>query len=163
MTDAAYKQKDIGIKRLDLLIKVVVPLITLTGIFVGVYQFTSQQAANDRLEFKRKLLDKRLTVYTDLCNSASKAVNSTQSDTLFSKSVTEFYTVYWGAAIFITDSVVAEAMFDFNMELQDFIQGVSRIEDPHPELRLKTRLKILADKCRESLHKNWKDEFAYSL
>jgi hypothetical protein len=134
----------------ELFLKGVGPLLTATGLLIGVWQFNKQQGFNDAQEFKRKVWEKRLNAYTDIGNLTAQIATHTH-DTLAMDSLTnQFEQLYWGKMPLIEEAAVEEAMKKFSEELNDFRNKESDAK------RLKKRGYELMKTCQESLHHSWK-------
>ena len=133
----------------DLRIKIIAPLLTVTGLLLGVWQFTSGQAANDRLEFKRRTWEKQLDVYTKVCHVVGRIAAENQQKNSLKKNIDQFYSLYWGEMIYVEDKDVEKAMIDFHLAIHDYLNGV--ISDD----TLKIRAKQLIDICRRSSRNQW--------
>ncbi len=149
-------------RRWDITAKFIAPVITVAGILVGIWQFSAGQAAqsqrqreqtaeNDKLDFKRRIWEKQLSVYSRINNvvgriAASRYKNDKEK---FAKDVDEFNSIYWGDFIYVKDAAVERTIIDFHKEIDDFLQGAS------DEDRLKQRAYDLINACRESSKNNW--------
>jgi hypothetical protein len=135
---------------LEVALKVVTPLLTVAGLFIGVWQFNRQQGFNDSQEFKRKIWERRLDAYTEIGNLTASLVTSTGDTARFDSLTHRFEQLYWGRMPLIEDQTVEEAMRKFNAELYDFKNRDSDLN------RLKGRGYELMKACQQSLHNSWK-------
>lgn len=144
----------------ELIIKAVTPIITVAGILVGIWQFTSGErrttareyaliAKQDSIEFKRKTWEEQLATYRRLVTVAGEVATSSGDQARFSRAVREFDVLYWGLMTFVQDKPVESAMLDFHIEISDFQKGRSSAE------RLKVRANMLIQATRESLARTW--------
>ena len=102
--------------------KAVTPLLTVLGISVGAWQFTSQMSHESTMEFKRSMYTKKLQAFEQV----GKAVGDllivphdeqlwiTAADTLaFDSCLEAFRTCYWGVLPLVEDKEVEAAMIQF--------------------------------------------------
>lgn len=135
-------------RRWEVWLGIVGPILTVSGILVGVWQFNVGEARKAAYEHASKLWLQRVETYTSVAKLAGKiAVHS--DDQSFSKAVDEFMSAYWGDMILVEDSNVEKAMIDFRKEVEDFCQGRSNQD----------RLKIRAD----TLMKAFKDSVSQQV
>ena len=103
-------------RRWDIAVKIVGPVLTVAGILIGAWQFTTEQAAQmqrlhdqtvagDKAEFKHRTWEKQAEVYSKISNIAGRiAASPDKSDKAkFNKEVNEFNNLYWGALIYVKD------------------------------------------------------------
>lgn len=153
MNEESYRKWDLGVK-------IIAPILTVIGLLVGIWQFTKGQAAqlereykllaeNDRLEFKHRMWEKQLDVYTKISNVVGRIAAGNQQKGELQKDIDQFYNLYWGDMIYVEDSAVEKAMIEFHVEIQDYLKGIGTKD------RLKIRAKQLIDVCRESSRNQW--------
>jgi hypothetical protein len=134
-------------------IKIIAPLITVAGLLIGVWQFTAQQTYNDKMEFKRKVWEKRLDAYSEMADVMSKIVtedNQFKKDSLGKK----FEQLYWGKLPLFEDSLVEKSLKTFQETLQD---SKNNIEDNNNKNLLKKAGYIAVISCQKSIHQSWKE------
>lgn len=147
-------------RKWDITIKAVAPIVTVLGLFVGIWQFTRSQSAQlereyallgekDRLEYKRRTWEKQAEVYTKVSNVVGRIASQDLTETELNKLLTEFYSLYWGDMIYVEDKKVEDAMKDFHLEIQDYLKHISDRD------RVKIRAKMLVDAFRESSKNQW--------
>jgi hypothetical protein len=127
----------------DVIAKFVAPVLTVTGILVGLYQFSSDQdrqraqvaanerlnreqlAENDRLNYKRRVWEKQMEVYSKISTVVGRIAASRYKNdkTKFDKDIAEFDILYWGEFIYVKDETVEQAIKDFHLETVDFKKG----------------------------------------
>lgn len=155
MTEEAYRKWDVAAK-------IIAPILTVAGILVGVWQFSAEQreqlkrqsimlSENDKLDFKRRMWEKQLEVYTKVNNIVGKIATSNQNDKKLLAEIDNFYSLYWGDMIYVKDEAVEKAMIDFHLEIQDFLKRISDKD------RLKLRANDLVEACRQSSKRSWFD------
>lgn len=153
MDEPTYRRWDVGLK-------IVAPILTVAALLVGVWQFTSGQAAqlerqyqliaeNDRLEFKQRVWEKQLDTYMKISGVVGRIASGNQSKGELMKDIDQFNSLYWGDMIYVEDEAVEKAMIDFHVEIEDFLKGISEKD------RLKIRADSLVKACRESSKRNW--------
>ena len=95
--------------------KVITPIITLTGLAVGLWQFHQQQRISETQEFRRRVWDRKLQAYNDLAAITSQimtSIGTPQFDSLSRR----YKQVYWAAMPLLGDSV-EHYMTDFDEEI----------------------------------------------
>lgn len=140
------------------LAKGVTPVITVLGISVGAWQFTSQMSHESRMEFARSMYDKKLQAYEEV----GKAVGDLlvvphderlwigPEDTLaFDSCLERFRTCYWGVLPLVEDSVVEIAMIQF----KDMARFYRRGENDYQDLAREGM--ALMNACNRSLEQHW--------
>ncbi len=156
-------------RRWDITAKFIAPILTVAGILVGVWQFSTEQSAQlqrqrdqiatgDKLDFKRRIWEKQLAVYSRLSNVVGKIASARYKNNKekFGKDIDEFYGIYWGDMVYVKDDRVEQAMIDFRLEIEDFLKGEnSELNSESPEDRLKIKAKALIDACRASSKETW--------
>ncbi len=135
----------------DTVLKLSGPLLTIFGLIVGALQFTAQLSNNDKMEFKRRIWEKRLDAYMELGNLTARIVTSTHQDSIKRLSV-EFEKVYWGKLPLFEDDSVERAMKRFRNEIHDKAEG---IEDSLDNDRLTEKGYLLMLTCKRSLKRSW--------
>jgi hypothetical protein len=142
----------------DIAVKIVAPIVTVTGLLLGLYQFHTQQEnlqklemqrlrKNDEIAFRRALWERQITAYTLLSNTVGAIAISTRDEASFKKHITEFYSLYWGHLLLVEDEDVKLAMIKFHVEIQDYLKDWSSEE------RLKVRASEIVTACRKSANK----------
>ena len=153
MDDATYKTW-------DLRLKIIAPILTIAGLLIGVWQFTKGQAAqlerqyqlsaeNDRMEFKRRVWEKQQEAYMKISSVVGRIASGNQRKEELIKDITAFDSLYWGEMIYVEDKAVEQAMIDFHVEIQDFLNDIGTKE------RLKQRAEALIQACRNSSRASW--------
>lgn len=138
--------------------KAVAPLLTVLGISVGAWQFTSQMSHESDMEFTRSLYNKKLQAY----EAVGKAVGDllvvphdeqlwiNDSDTLaFDSCLERFRTCYWGVLPLVEDSAVETAMIQF----KDMARFYRRGENDYHDLAREGM--ALMNACNHSLQEHW--------
>ena len=147
-------------RKWDITVKIVAPILTIIGILVGISQFTQEQenirkrelellAANDAIEFKRRVWERQLSAYMDTARVVGEIAVVAERPAPLTAAVDKFYTLYWGNMILLEDPKVREQMIRFHLEVQDYQEGISSVE------RLKVRAANLVDSLRASSHSSW--------
>ena len=140
----------------DVWLGAVAPLLTVTGIMVGVWQFNVSEdhrrqverdsiIQKDDVEFRRKLWLERLETYRAVATMAGK-IASAPAEKERDKAVSDFEGAYWGTMVLVEDKSVEKAMMDFHYEIRD--QSTGWTHDPK---RLQVRADALAMACRKSI------------
>ncbi|MCC7503357.1 MAG: hypothetical protein IT229_12555 [Flavobacteriales bacterium] len=144
--------------------KVITPILTVLGISVGAWQFTSQMSHESTMEFKRSMYNKKLQAYEQV----GKAVGDllivphdeqlwiSAEDTLaFDSCLENFRTCYWGVLPLVEDKGVEAAMIQF----KDMARFYRRGENDYQDLAREGM--SLMNACNKSLQEHWekkKDE-----
>ncbi|HOY28477.1 MAG TPA: hypothetical protein PLR96_05840 [Flavobacteriales bacterium] len=138
--------------------KAVAPLLTVLGISVGAWQFSSQMSHESTMEFSRSLYNKKLQAYEEV----GKAVGDllvvphdeqlwiSADDTLaFDSCLERFRTCYWSVLPLVEDSVVEAAMIQF----KDMARFYRRGENDYHDLAREGM--TLMNACNRSLEAHW--------
>ncbi len=138
--------------------KAVAPLLTVLGIFVGAWQFSSQMSHESTMEFSRSMYNKKLQAYEEV----GKAVGDLlvvphdeqlwigPDDTLaFDSCLERFRTCYWRVMPLVEDSVVETAMIQF----KDMARFYRRGENDYHDLAREGM--ALMNACNKSLEAHW--------
>lgn len=138
--------------------KAVAPLLTVLGITVGAWQFTSQMSHESKMEFSRSMYNKKLQAYEQV----GKAVGDllvvphdeqewiSADDTLaFDSCLERFRTCYWGVLPLVEDSTVEGAMIQF----KDMARFYRRGENDYHDLAREGM--SLMNACNRSLESHW--------
>ncbi|MBK9514945.1 MAG: hypothetical protein IPO05_15255 [Flavobacteriales bacterium] len=141
------------------LTKVVTPLLTVLGISVGAWQFSSQMSHESTMEFSRSMYNKKLQAYEEV----GKAVGDllvvphdeqlwiSAADTLaFDSCLERFRTCYWSVLPLVEDSVVETAMIQF----KDMARFYRRGENDYHDLAREGM--HLMNACNHSLERHWR-------
>jgi hypothetical protein len=153
MDDATYKTW-------DLRLKIIAPILTIAGLLIGVWQFTKGQSAqlerqyqlsaeSDRMEFKRRVWEKQQEAYMKISSVVGRIASGNQSKEELMKDIIAFDSLYWGEMIYVEDKTVEQAMIDFHVEIQDFLNNIGTKD------RLKLRAEALIQACRNSSRASW--------
>ena len=139
--------------------KAVTPLLTVLGISVGAWQFTSQMSHESEMEVSRSMCNKNLQAYEQV----GKAVGDllvvphdeqlwiSAGDTLaFDSCLERFRTCYWGVLPLVEDSTVATSMIQF----KDMARFYRRGENDYHDLAREGM--ALMNACNRSLEDHWK-------
>jgi hypothetical protein len=138
----------------DIRLGIAGPLLTVSGILVGVWQFNAGERnkvelqyelvkQQDDVEFRRKLWLERLNAYRSVAELAGK-IAANADDPKFKDYIRDFTAAYWGTMIFVEDDAVETAMKEFYFEVLDYQNGWSDLA------RLKIRADLLIKACRRS-------------
>ena len=138
--------------------KAVAPQLTVLGISVGAWQFSSQMSHESTMEFTRSLYNKKLQAYEEV----GKAVGDllvvphdeqlwiSADDTLaFDSCLERFRTCYWSVLPLVEDSVVETAMIQF----KDMARFYRRGENDYHDLAREGM--TLMNACNRSLELHW--------
>ncbi len=138
--------------------KGITPVVTVLGISVGAWQFTSQMSHESTMEFARSMYNKKLQAYENV----GKAVGDllvvphdeqlwiSPEDTLaFDSCLERFRTCYWGVLPLVEDSAVETAMIQF----KDMARFYRRGENDYHDLAREGM--ALMNACNHSLERHW--------
>jgi hypothetical protein len=146
------KSQEMHSHKVDVIIKIITPLITIAGIYIGAWEFTNQQRNNDRQEFKRKIWERQLDAYTELTSLAGNILSRQDEDTAVKRLAKEFDLVSW-SNISLIDSSVEDNIIQFRDHLSDKINGVVNIDNSEI---LEKSAYLLSKSCRNSIQDSWK-------
>lgn len=151
----------------DVWLGIASPIITVTGLLIGVWQFNTGEQNRvklendllihkDTIEFHRKLWQEKLDTYRSLVTLAGKIasivggpqVDKAKLDPL----AQELTAVYWGQTVFVEDPDVAQALKKFHQAVLDYQAGLAG-GIPADE-NVKVTADRLAEACRASINRN---------
>ena len=116
------KSKSKDKKEESVWVKLMPVFVTILGLIINVVLFNRQQANNDRLEFKRRLWEKRLTAYSELGDVVAKLV-TTKDRVEFLKQADTFDQHYWGKLPLFEDDSLEISMKSFRFQIEDKKDG----------------------------------------
>lgn len=128
----------------DVGLGIIGPLITVTGIIVGVWQFNVGEAQKAKYEHATQLWMKRLETYTAVAKLAGN-IAAPADDAAFTAAVAQFMAAYWSEMILVEDPAVEQAMIAFRVQIEDFQNGRSTRD------QLKVRADVLMKAFKASL------------
>jgi hypothetical protein len=146
-------------KRLwDLVLGIATPVLAVTGLLVGVWQFNRGEENKarlesrllrdrDTLEYRRRLLDQRLSVYHSVADLAGRIAAHEGRDKKLGELTESFMAQYWGLMILVEAKDVEKAMVMFHDEILDYRQKHSDSN------RVRIRADQLVKACRNSLER----------
>ena len=138
--------------------KAVGPVLTVMGISVGAWQFTSQMSHESKMEFSRSLYAKKLAAYEQVGKAVGdllivpndEALWIIPEDTLaFDSCLNTFRTCYWGVLPLVEDKKVEAAMIQF----KDMARFYRRGENDYHDLAREGM--ALMNACNRSLEEHW--------
>jgi hypothetical protein len=140
----------------DILLGIIVPLVTVGGILVGVWQFNTGERNRTTLEyelikqkdltdFKRKLWLERLSSYKSIAGIAGQIAAYPRPDKKFDQLVQSFDSSYWGSMVLLEDDNVEKEMIKFHLAIGDYVH--TRITSE----KLKQHADILVQTCKKSI------------
>jgi hypothetical protein len=156
----------------DIVLKFVVAIVTVIGLMIGAWQFKKQQADlldrqyklsadNERAEFKRRMWEKQLDVYTQMNRLVGRIAAGEQTQAEVMKDIVAFEALYWGENIYVQDSVVEEEMHNMHKDLQGLFLSLKkgdRISEKDKFERaeaIRDRAIRLGQKLKEASKKYW--------
>jgi hypothetical protein len=146
----------------DVWLGIAAPLITVTGLLIGVWQFNAGERnkteleykllkEKDRIDFERKLWLDRVSTYRSIADLAGAIAAHDGKDANSQKElaglVLKFRSAYWGLMILAEDQAVKQEMVAFWAEIHDVGSNWSN------DARLKQRAAELVEACRASIEK----------
>lgn len=145
-------------KRSTDLSKVITPVLTVLGISVGAWQFTSQMSHESTMEFKRSMYNKKLQAYEQVGKAVGDLLIvphdeqlwvSAQDTLAFDSCLENFRTCYWGVLPLVEDKGVEAAMIQF----KDMARFYRRGENDYQDLAREGM--SLMNACNKSLQEHW--------
>jgi len=141
--------------RWDVRLGLTTTLITVVGILIGVFKFTSEQTAQtelqyelqareNRVAFQRTLWLEQLASYRKIADVVGRLVTHLDREEPFEAAVSEFQTMYWGEMVLVENQEVEQAMILLRGELHDLTGGWSN------KKRIKIRALELLATCKAS-------------
>jgi hypothetical protein len=115
--------------RIDTVIKITAPILTFLGLIIGIGEFNLQQSNNNKLEFKRRMWDKRFEAYSSLSDIISSIIIEKDTKSLDSLS-RNFEKLYWGKLPLFSDPIVLSALSDFRNALRDKLNNIIDVNNP---------------------------------
>lgn len=140
----------------DVTLGAIVPVLTVAGILVGVWQFNVGERnrtnleyqlieKKDLTEFKRKLWLERLSAYRSIAGLAGQIAAYPKPDKKFDGLVQSFDSSYWGLMVLVEDEHVEQQMIKFHLAIGDYKK--KKISDD----KLKQHADLLVQTCKTSL------------
>ncbi|HQW42126.1 MAG: hypothetical protein IPI00_08400 [Flavobacteriales bacterium] len=138
--------------------KAVAPLLTVLGITVGAWQFTSQMSHESKMEFSRSMYTKKLQAYEEVGKAVGDLLVvphderlwiSAEDTMAFDSCLERFRTCYWGVLPLVEDSTVEVAMIQF----KDMARFYRRGENDYHDLAREGM--SLMNACNQSLENHW--------
>ncbi|THH34347.1 hypothetical protein [Neolewinella litorea] len=115
-------------KNVDAISKIVAALIAAGGFIWGIIEFQQRQFFNETHEFRWRLWEERLKVYTDL-QQVSADIIIFRNDSIALDSLEEkLDRLYYSALVVVEDPEVEAKVIEYRESLNDFRQG---IKDSH--------------------------------
>lgn len=140
------------------LTKVLTPILTVVGISVGAWQFSSQMSHESKMEFSRSMYNKKLQAYEDVGKAVGDLLVvphdeqlwiSAQDTLAFDSCLERFRTCYWSVLPLVEDTVVETAMIQF----KDMARFYRRGENDYHDLAREGM--TLMNACNHSLEQHW--------
>ena len=140
------------------LTKVLTPILTVVGISVGAWQFSSQMSHESKMEFSRSMYNKKLQAYEDVGKAVGDLLVvphdeqlwiSAQDTLAFDSCLERFRTCYWSVLPLVEDTVVETAMIQF----KDMARFYRRGENDYHDLAREGM--TLMNACNRSLEQHW--------
>lgn len=141
------------IPKVDSILKFMPSILTIIGIWIGVWQFVTGLDHSNAQEFKRNVWKERNHAYKELGQVIAALVNSTDSLALFNQQTDAFLRLYWGILPLIQDDEVENALVKFNVEISYFQHGESHKDS----LRIKG-YRVMKT-CQQSLNNTWNQPY----
>ena len=138
--------------------KGITPVVTVLGISVGAWQFTSQMSHESTMEFARSMYSKKLQAYEEVGRAVGDLLVVPHDEQLwigpedtvaFDSCLERFRTCYWGVLPLVEDSVAETAMIQF----KDMARFYRRGENDYHDLAREGM--ALMNACNLSLHGHW--------
>jgi hypothetical protein len=138
--------------------KGITPVVTVLGISVGAWQFTSQMSHESKMEFARSMYNKKLQAYEEVGKAVGDLLVVPHDEQLwigpqdtaaFDSCLERFRTCYWGVLPLVEDSVVETAMIQF----KDMARFYRRGENDYHDLAREGM--ALMNACNHSLEQHW--------
>lgn len=118
----------------DVIMRLITALISLLVVLVGIWQFSEQQrqttqleysliAKKDSIDFKKKIWEMQVEVYTKICSNAAEIIVSVDDKEKFNRLLMDYDILYYGETIFVEDSLVDKSMINFRLACKDYSQG----------------------------------------
>lgn len=140
------------------LTKVLTPFLTVLGISVGAWQFSSQMSHESKMEFSRSMYNKKLQAYEDVGKAVGDLLVvphdeqlwiSAQDTLAFDSCLERFRTCYWSVLPLVEDTLVETAMIQF----KDMARFYRRGENDYHDLAREGM--TLMNACNRSLEQHW--------
>lgn len=138
--------------------KAIAPILTVLGISVGAWQFSSQMSHESSLEFNRSLYNKKLQAYEEVGKAVGDLLAVPHDEQLwigagdtlaFDSCLERFRTCYWSVLPLVEDSAVVAAMIEFKNMARFYRRGENDYQDMAREGM------SLMNRCNQSLEKHW--------
>jgi len=137
------------------LTKFIAPLITIGGLLIGVWEFNQQQMINDKMEFKRKIWEKRIDAYTEITGVVSEIVTEKNNHKLDSLS-RRYEQLYWGKLPLFDDTLIEQSLKQFQNILHDANSGIKDKNNINENLLKKSGYQLVKN-CQRSMILSWNE------
>ena len=137
--------------RIELITKIVGPIIPLIAIIAGLWQFNAGQEANYKMEFNRKMFERTLTTYDELAKITGEIVMSAEDTLKFDSLRMQFDRLYYTKMVLAENDTVGSLMIDTRNELLDYRNNESDLN------KVKRRVLFLMDQIKRSLSEDWRN------
>jgi|GEM_PF-7126114 len=135
----------------EVIARIVGIVTTVAGIIIGVWQFNSGQRQNEKMEFKRRMLEKEINTYENLAKVTGEILVHANDSMKMDSLRLEFDRLYYTSMVMTETDSVSYLMIKTRNELLDYQNHESNIK------RVKQRIIHLMDACKASLRDNWKN------
>lgn len=139
-------------RRWDARLSLLVPILTILGILVGIWQYNDGQLkasasdlAKDKLEFERKLWMEKLEACRKISELGGVIASENSTPEERNVAVKRFRASHWGTMVVVEDKIIEKAMIELDTELRDLEGGMS------DQGRIRQRVVDLGAACRASL------------
>lgn len=135
--------------KIEWVTKIVGPIIPLIAIIAGLWQFNAGQEGNYRMEFNRRMFERKLNTYDELAKITGEIVMAADDTLKFDSLRMQFDRLYYTRMVLSENDTVSSLMIDTRNELLDYRNNESDI------IRVKKRVLFLMDKIKGSLAGDW--------
>jgi hypothetical protein len=121
------KRKQNNIVNLENSLKVLTALITAAGFIFGIITFQAQQKNIQTENFKMKLWEKKLNIYTDLSDIAGNIIIYRNDSLSLDSLIDKFDKIYYSSIILVQDDSVEASIRSYKDALSDYRQEIKSI------------------------------------
>jgi hypothetical protein len=112
---------------IDNMLKIVTALITAGGFIFGIITFQAQQKNIQTENFKMKLWEKKLDIYTSLSDIAGNIIIFRNDSLALDSLIEKFDKIYYSSIILVQDDSVEANIRTYKDALSDYRQGFKSI------------------------------------
>ena len=147
--------QDTEYRKWDIRVKLITTMLTITSIFLGLYQFNTSQTNNIKLEHQliktrdsietvNKMWEQKINVYTEVGTAIGNILANIGKDST-DKYIRDYLILYYGKSILVQDTTVQNKMNNFRLEILLYNKGYATEGD------IKEKGRLLGEAIRDNI------------